>query len=98
MEGDVPRQDVWKQCTRELKSELSNQTFFGVGLSTPQHEKLMAAYLATLDAHLMIGVGVAFDIHTGKIIDAPRWIKAAGGVMAAPPYSGATGTVETISD
>jgi len=49
-----------------------------VGLSTPKQEKFMALYLAKLDTRLMIGVGAAFDIHTGKIADAPRWIKAVG--------------------
>jgi N-acetylglucosaminyldiphosphoundecaprenol N-acetyl-beta-D-mannosaminyltransferase len=49
-----------------------------VGLSTPKQERFMAAYLKELDTHLMIGVGAAFDIHTGRIADAPRWIKAAG--------------------
>jgi len=49
-----------------------------VGLSTPKQEKFMAAHLARLDTHLMVGVGAAFDIHTGRITDAPRWIKAAG--------------------
>jgi N-acetylglucosaminyldiphosphoundecaprenol N-acetyl-beta-D-mannosaminyltransferase len=55
-----------------------NPDIIWVGLSTPKQEKFMAAYLAKLDTHLMIGVGAAFDIHTGKIADAPQWIKAVG--------------------
>lgn len=38
----------------------------------------MADYLDKLDVKLMVGVGAAFDIHTGKIKDAPRWVKQAG--------------------
>lgn len=49
-----------------------------VGLSTPKQEKFMAQYLGTLDTALMIGVGAAFDIHTGRIKDAPSWMKYAG--------------------
>jgi len=51
---------------------------FWVGLSTPTQELFMAQYLGKLDSPLMIGVGAAFDIHTGGIRDAPGWVKAAG--------------------
>lgn len=49
-----------------------------VGLSTPKQERFMAEYLEQLDTCLMIGVGAAFDIHTGGIADAPAWMKQAG--------------------
>ncbi len=49
-----------------------------VGLSTPKQERFMAQYLGRLETKLMVGVGAAFDIHTGRIKDAPDWIKAAG--------------------
>jgi N-acetylglucosaminyldiphosphoundecaprenol N-acetyl-beta-D-mannosaminyltransferase len=49
-----------------------------VGLSTPKQERFMAQYLDRLDTKLMIGVGAAFDIHTGHMTDSPAWVKAAG--------------------
>ena len=49
-----------------------------VGLSTPTQELFMARHLGHLEVRLMIGVGAAFDIHTGGIRDAPGWVKAAG--------------------
>jgi N-acetylglucosaminyldiphosphoundecaprenol N-acetyl-beta-D-mannosaminyltransferase len=49
-----------------------------VGLSTPKQERFMAKYLPLLDTKLMFGVGAAFDVHTGRIQDAPDWIKEAG--------------------
>lgn len=49
-----------------------------VGLSTPKQERFMAEYIDKLGVKLMVGVGAAFDIHTGGIQDAPGWIKAAG--------------------
>ncbi len=52
--------------------------FFWVGLSTPKQEKFMDAYLSKLDVKLMLSVGAAFDIHTGRIKDAPYWMKLAG--------------------
>jgi N-acetylglucosaminyldiphosphoundecaprenol N-acetyl-beta-D-mannosaminyltransferase len=52
--------------------------FFWVGLSTPKQEKFMDQYLSKLDTRLMLGVGAAFDIHTGRIKDAPYWMKLMG--------------------
>lgn len=49
-----------------------------VGLSTPKQERFMATYLHKLDVRVMVGVGAAFDVHTGQIHDAPTWIKQAG--------------------
>ena len=49
-----------------------------VGLSTPKQERFMARYLSRLDTKLMIGVGAAFDIHTGRISDSPAWLKVCG--------------------
>jgi N-acetylglucosaminyldiphosphoundecaprenol N-acetyl-beta-D-mannosaminyltransferase len=49
-----------------------------IGLSTPKQEKFMAEYLPQLDATLMIGVGAAFDIHSGKVRQAPYWMQRSG--------------------
>ena len=38
----------------------------------------MAEYLSELETRVMIGVGAAFDLHTGRINDAPAWMKSAG--------------------
>ena len=49
-----------------------------VGLSTPKQEKFMAEFLPKLDATLMIGVGAAFDFHSGRARQAPRWMQHSG--------------------
>jgi len=49
-----------------------------IGLSTPKQERFMAEYLPRLDTTLMIGVGAAFDFHTGRINDSPDWVKQMG--------------------
>ena len=49
-----------------------------VGLSTPKQERFMAEYLPQLDATLMAGVGAAFDFHSGRVRQAPRWIQRSG--------------------
>lgn len=52
--------------------------FFWVGLSTPKQERFMDQYLSKLDTKVMIGVGAAFDIHSGRIKEAPYWMKLTG--------------------
>jgi N-acetylglucosaminyldiphosphoundecaprenol N-acetyl-beta-D-mannosaminyltransferase len=49
-----------------------------VGLSTPKQEKFMAEYLGRLDVTVMIGVGAAFDFHSGRVRQAPRWMQRSG--------------------
>jgi N-acetylglucosaminyldiphosphoundecaprenol N-acetyl-beta-D-mannosaminyltransferase len=49
-----------------------------VGLSTPKQEKFIADYLPKLNTTIMIGVGAAFDFHSGRVRQAPRWIQRSG--------------------
>ena len=58
--------------------DASKPHFFWVGLSTPKQERFMAKYIDRLNVQIMIGVGAAFDIHTGGIADAPVWVKNSG--------------------
>lgn len=64
----------------DLCARVSSATpdIFWVGLSTPKQERFMAEYLPRLDTRVMVGVGAAFDVHTGRIQDAPDWVKNAG--------------------
>jgi len=49
-----------------------------IGLSTPKQERFMAAYLDKLPTTIMIGVGAAFDIHSGRVRQAPIWMRRSG--------------------
>jgi N-acetylglucosaminyldiphosphoundecaprenol N-acetyl-beta-D-mannosaminyltransferase len=49
-----------------------------VGLSTPKQERFMAEYLPKFHTSLMLGVGAAFDLHTGRMKDSPAWVKQSG--------------------
>jgi bacterial polymer biosynthesis proteins, WecB/TagA/CpsF family len=64
----------------ELKRQVaeSRPDIFWVGLGTPKQEKFMAEYLPMLDVALMVGVGAAFDFHTGRVAQAPRWMQRSG--------------------
>jgi N-acetylglucosaminyldiphosphoundecaprenol N-acetyl-beta-D-mannosaminyltransferase len=62
----------------EKQLEAARPDIVWVGLSTPKQEKFMADNFRRLPCKIMIGVGAAFDIHTGHVRDAPNWIKDAG--------------------
>lgn len=49
-----------------------------VGLSTPKQERWMAAHVGLLETRVMIGVGAAFDFHTGRVKQAPVWMRRSG--------------------
>jgi N-acetylglucosaminyldiphosphoundecaprenol N-acetyl-beta-D-mannosaminyltransferase len=65
---------------RELEGKFAtaNPDITWVGLSTPKQERFMAEYLPRLATKIMIGVGAAFDLHTGRMKDSPQWAKQAG--------------------
>lgn len=74
----------FRPLTIEEESELiadvakKKPNIFWVGLGAPKQEKFMAEYVQKLDTNVMIGVGAAFDIITGRIKDAPDWMKNSG--------------------
>ncbi|HVU28387.1 MAG TPA: WecB/TagA/CpsF family glycosyltransferase [Verrucomicrobiae bacterium] len=68
--------DEEKQLQEQIR--VSRPDIFWVGLSTPKQEKFMAEFLPKLDATLMIGVGAAFDFHSGRVKQAPRWMQRGG--------------------
>jgi N-acetylglucosaminyldiphosphoundecaprenol N-acetyl-beta-D-mannosaminyltransferase len=49
-----------------------------VGLSTPKQERWMAAFRHRLDAPILVGIGAAFDFHSGTKPQAPYWIQRSG--------------------
>jgi len=74
----------FRALTADEENQLQTQVRAGrpdilwVGLSTPKQEKFMAEFLPKLDATLMIGVGAAFDFHSGRVKQAPRWMQRSG--------------------
>lgn len=49
-----------------------------IGLSTPDQERWMARFRPLLSAPVLVGVGAAFDIHAGRLRQAPRWMQRSG--------------------
>jgi N-acetylglucosaminyldiphosphoundecaprenol N-acetyl-beta-D-mannosaminyltransferase len=74
----------FRSLTDEEEEELfcqlqeSRPHILWVGLSTPKQERFMARYIDRLQVPLLVGVGAAFDYHTGRISDCSGWIKRAG--------------------
>jgi N-acetylglucosaminyldiphosphoundecaprenol N-acetyl-beta-D-mannosaminyltransferase len=45
-----------------------------VGLSTPKQERWMFDHRDRLNVPAMVGVGAAFDMHSGRLRQAPSWM------------------------
>jgi N-acetylglucosaminyldiphosphoundecaprenol N-acetyl-beta-D-mannosaminyltransferase len=56
----------------------ANADVMWIGLSTPKQERFMDEFVDRLNVSVLVGVGAAFDFHTGRIKDAPRWVKKIG--------------------
>jgi len=56
----------------------ANPDIIWVGLGTPKQDLWMATYREQLSAPVLIGVGAAFDFHTGRIPQAPKWMQQNG--------------------
>lgn len=55
-----------------------NPDIVWVGLSTPKQEWWMDAHVNKINARVMIGVGAAFDFHSGNTKQAPKWMQTKG--------------------
>ena len=69
----TPEED--EAVTREIVDSGARILFVGVGC--PKQERWMAEHEGRLPA-VMLGVGAAFDFHTGRIRQAPRWMQTIG--------------------
>lgn len=65
-------QDVKKRI------EQSGADILWVGLGAPKQEQWMAEHLGKINVPLMLGVGAAFDFHSGNRKRAPVWIQKIG--------------------
>ncbi len=49
-----------------------------VGLGAPKQERWMASHRGRVKVPVMVGVGAAFDFHSGTVKEAPRWMQRSG--------------------
>jgi N-acetylglucosaminyldiphosphoundecaprenol N-acetyl-beta-D-mannosaminyltransferase len=69
----TPEED--KTVTKEIRSSGARILFVGIGC--PRQERWMEAHKDRIPA-VMLGVGAAFDFHTGRVRQAPAWMQVAG--------------------
>jgi N-acetylglucosaminyldiphosphoundecaprenol N-acetyl-beta-D-mannosaminyltransferase len=74
----------FRSLTREEDGEViqaietSQADIVWVGLSTPKQERWMHEHRGRLNVPVLVGVGAAFDFHTGRIAQAPEWMRDRG--------------------
>ena len=74
----------FRQLTREEDKATveeineSQSDIVWVGLGNPKQEYWMAEHIERLNAPVLIGVGAAFDFHTGRKKQAPHWMQRSG--------------------
>jgi N-acetylglucosaminyldiphosphoundecaprenol N-acetyl-beta-D-mannosaminyltransferase len=75
-----PFRPVEQLCTPETAAAINaaKPDIVWVGISTPKQELWMAAMRPLLQAPVLIGVGAAFDFHTGTVAQAPGWMQRSG--------------------
>jgi N-acetylglucosaminyldiphosphoundecaprenol N-acetyl-beta-D-mannosaminyltransferase len=56
----------------------ANPDILWVGLSTPKQEKWMYEHRDKIQVPVMLGVGAAFDMNTGRLRRAPLWMQNSG--------------------
>ena len=64
----------------ELVQEInaSGADIVWVGLGTPKQERWMADHRSRLEPAVLVGVGAAFDLLSGTVRQAPRWMQRSG--------------------
>lgn len=75
-----PFRDLTEDEEQELFARIDRcaPDMIWVGLGAPKQDRFMYHYLPLLRTQVMIGVGAAFNFHTGRIKDSPAWVKRAG--------------------
>jgi N-acetylglucosaminyldiphosphoundecaprenol N-acetyl-beta-D-mannosaminyltransferase len=78
--GSPPFRTLTEEENRDEAARIneSGASIVFVGLGCPKQEWWMEQQRQTLSAAALLGVGAAFDFHTGRVRQAPRWMMAAG--------------------
>jgi N-acetylglucosaminyldiphosphoundecaprenol N-acetyl-beta-D-mannosaminyltransferase len=75
-----PFRPLTQQEDEEVISRINNvrADVVWVGLGAPKQERWMSEHQSRLHAPVLVGVGAAFDFHTGRIAQAPLWLREHG--------------------
>jgi len=72
-----PLNDAEEKEVKRLIEE-SRADVLWVGLSTPKQERWMYDHRNVIHVPVMLGVGAAFDLNTGRLKQAPEWMRENG--------------------
>ncbi|HEX9817368.1 MAG TPA: WecB/TagA/CpsF family glycosyltransferase [Patescibacteria group bacterium] len=77
---DTPTRPLGTQENRQIikKINASSAQIIFVGLGCPHQERWMISNVPRLKNGVAIGVGAAFDFITGRVKQAPKWMRAIG--------------------
>lgn len=56
----------------------ANADFVWVGLGSPKQDYWVAEHVGRIEAGALLAVGAAFDFHSGRVAEAPGWMKRSG--------------------
>lgn len=75
-----PFRPMTPEDERELEALIAaaDPDLLWVGLSTPKQEQWMFEHRERLRVPVLLGVGAAFDFHTGRVQQAPVWMREHG--------------------
>lgn len=75
-----PFGDISKEKDEEIVEAINSAKpdLVWVGVSTPKQEKWMAGHVGKIHAPVLVGIGAAFDIHSGLKPQAPVWMRYSG--------------------
>ncbi len=75
-----PFRPLSQEEEREVQAQIADTRpdVLWVGLSTPKQERWMYEHRDTLQVPVMLGVGAAFDLNTGRLKQAPAWMRENG--------------------
>ena len=75
-----PFREMKDEELKVLANDINNKEtdIVWIGLSTPKQEIFAKRLSSYSNVHFIITVGAAFDFHTGKVKQAPRWVQKAG--------------------
>lgn len=65
-------------ATIAARIRAASADFIWIGLSTPRQEALMSALQSRLERGVLVGVGAAFDLLSGRIRQAPALVRRSG--------------------
>ena len=70
------QEEDWDNLVAKINQSAAH--IIWIGLSTPKQEKFAYELAKRVKVRYIITIGAAFDFHTGRLAQAPRWMQESG--------------------